>query len=275
MSFATELFYSSQSRLSESALSNGIDKTFSYSGRDIYGSDFFIENRDILSNPKGAGYWLWKPYLILETLKVIEDDAMLVYSDSDIEIRKSLNPLFQIWSQIESPMFFKVHEHLNRAWTKRDCFVLMDCDGPEYWDAEQTHAGFCLFQNNQSSRNFAEEWLSFCVDERVISDNENTCGLDNLPEFIAHRHDQSVLSLLVKKHRIETYRDHSQRGNRFIDKHSNSPYSQLTKSYRVRVDVLPVYKRWSVKLYRFARRYRVIQSLLSFLKGLLPSKWTR
>ncbi len=41
---------------------------------------------------------------------------------------------------------------------------------------------------------------------------KNTQGLDNYPEFVAHRHDQSVWSLMSKKYQINRFRDPSQFG---------------------------------------------------------------
>lgn len=60
---------------------------------------------------------------------------------------------------------------------------------------------------------FLEEWLNYCTDERILTDISNRCGYDNYAEFKDHRHDQSVLSLLVLRHGIETFRDPSQFGN--------------------------------------------------------------
>jgi hypothetical protein len=42
--------------------------------------------------------------------------------------------------------------------------------------------------------------MRYCRDPRVVSDQPNRCGLPNLPGFIAHRHDQSILTNLVVKH---------------------------------------------------------------------------
>jgi hypothetical protein len=41
----------------------------------------------------------------------------------------------------------------------------------------------------------------------------NVCGLPNYPGFEDHRHDQSVLSLLARKHGIATRPDVSQWGD--------------------------------------------------------------
>ena len=51
------------------------------------------------------------------------------------------------------------------------------------------------------------------MNKNILTDIPNACGLSNLPEFKDHRHDQSILSLLAKKHNVEMFRDPSQWGN--------------------------------------------------------------
>ena len=79
---------------------------------------------------------------------------------------------------------------------------------------------------------FAEEYLCYCQDERIITDNPNTMGLPNYPEFIQNRHDQSVSSLLAKKYNIPPFRMASQFGNKWIDEYPNSDYPQLIQLTR-------------------------------------------
>ena len=52
----------------------------------------------------------------------------------------------------------------------------------------------------------ASEWLRYAEDERLLTDISNSCGQDNLPEFQKYRHDQSIWSLLCKKHSVVLHR---------------------------------------------------------------------
>merc|ERR1719210_2660418 len=49
------------------ALSVGVNEARAYSRQDL-GPDWVAKNHEILSQRRGAGWWLWKPYLILRTL---------------------------------------------------------------------------------------------------------------------------------------------------------------------------------------------------------------
>jgi hypothetical protein len=252
VNFANNNFYGSQARLNASAPKFGIDKIFSYQEKDIIGTEFYQKNQEILDMPRGAGYWIWKPYIILGALSKVNENDIVVYSDSGIEIIGHLDPLFEICHKQGGILLFQTHGHLNRTWTKRDCFVLMDADSAEYWDAQQLMGGFSIFLKNERNIKFVEEWLHYCCNKNIVTDIPNVCGLANLPGFRAHRHDQSVLSLLSVKHNIEIYRDPSQWGNTnkmeaykvpkeftrdrgvLSFPYTNSPYGTLLSHHRTR-----------------------------------------
>ena len=49
--------------------------------------------------------------------------------------------------------------------------------------------------------NFIGEWLTYCKDPRIITDDKSIFGPED-KEFKENRHDQTVLSLLSKKWEI-------------------------------------------------------------------------
>jgi hypothetical protein len=213
VSYATIEFAKSQKRLHKSALKFGINRIKSYTPAQIRRTQFYRQNKQLLSYPRGAGYYAWKPYIILETLKVLEEGDLLIYSDSGIEIINDISPLIELCYQEKGVLIFKNDGFANSTWTKRDCFVLMGCDSEPYHSANQVVAGFIVLIKNQKSLSLIEEWLYYCQQINVISDLPNICSLDNFPDFKDHRHDQSILSLLTVKHRLNTFRDPSQWGN--------------------------------------------------------------
>lgn len=220
ISFATPNFYKGQRRLNRSALKHGIDECISCNLRNLKKTAFYWENKSILDQKRGAGYWLWKPYYILDTFDKVQEGDVVIYSDSGLEIIDDLQPLIDICLSGADLMVFQVHDqeskgetkHLNRRWTKRDCFVLMGADTEEYHNSGQVAGTYQVYLKNERNMAFVEEWLSYCKDARILTDKPNTCGLDNLPEFFDHRHDQSILSILAKRHNIEVFRDPSQFG---------------------------------------------------------------
>lgn len=58
------------------------DEYICYTDKDI-DFDFYEKNKFILNQRRGAGYWLWKPYVILKTLNQMQNGDLLFYLDVD------------------------------------------------------------------------------------------------------------------------------------------------------------------------------------------------
>jgi hypothetical protein len=249
ISFADIRFQYAQKRLGRSAIKNGIDHFSPYGPKDLRCTGFFTANRKILEMERGVGYWLWKPYIILDALTRVAEGAIVVYSDAGIEITSHLAPLFSICRENGGVMLFNNCDYVCSHWTKRDCFVLMDCDCSRYWESPHILGSFLVFLKTRESLEFVAEWLKYCSDERILTDQPNTCGKENLPGFVEHRHDQAVLSLLASRKRVQLYRDPTQWGNylkvdeyrkpgEFLhreyssDPFINSPYGTLLDHHR-------------------------------------------
>ena len=198
----------------------GFDKVLEYSPEDL-DEDFRRKNRHILKHKRGGGYWLWKPYIIKRTLEWMGEGDFLLYADAAslfagpveplIEVMRQKNQdilLFRAWHRgrprfAERPRFAKRQGFKERHWTKRDAFTLMGCDAAQYTDTVQIESSFSLWRKTALSMKLASEWLSYAQDERIITDMPNQGGKENYPEFKEHRHDQSIWSLLCKKHQIQ------------------------------------------------------------------------
>ncbi|MCX6227025.1 MAG: hypothetical protein NTV01_20140 [Bacteroidia bacterium] len=234
LSFASASHYAVQQRLHYTAQKVGIKSKY-FRAWQLYLSTFYWHNRKILASPKGAGYWLWKPYIILETLKRSSPDEILIYLDTDHVIVQPLDPIIKLCNTQNPIVLFSSHGNRNilaRQRTKRDCFILMDCDSQEYYDNEQAAATLIVIRKTRESILFLEQWLENCKDERMITDQPNALGLPNLDGFIEHRHDQAILSLLAYKRKLPIYRFPSERGNhlkmpeyRVIGEKLPEPYS--------------------------------------------------
>ena len=81
-------------------------------------------------------------------------------------------------------------------WTKGDCFYEVNKDKDyKFSDENQLQGTYIFFKKCDFSVNFVEKWLSLCTNEKLITDSPNI-NMNNLPDFIDHRHDQSIFSLL-------------------------------------------------------------------------------
>lgn len=213
--YAHKTHLHSQINNSQSALSTGgLDEVFSYGYSDL-DEEFKEKNKKILEQERGAGYWLWKPYIIKKSLEKINNDEILFYSDSGISFIKPIDELIDIMdSSSEKLLLFELEDfHPNKRWTKRDCFVLMNLDSEPFLNQPQLLASYMVMRKNDFVLSFIDEWLTFAQDYRIITDSPNECGLDNYGDFYDHRHDQSILSLLGRKYNILNVPDISQYGS--------------------------------------------------------------
>jgi hypothetical protein len=216
INYAHNSHYAAQHRNSKSGfLKGGFDEAIPFS-QNIMDFKFVRKNKRILNNSKGAGYWLWKPYIILKCLRFHTEGTYIFYSDSGAEFIHSIDPLIELGQDITLFHTDPVPGNKELMQTKRDAFILMDCDEEKYVQSNPRHGGFQLYRVCEKSINFVEEYLKLCQDERIITDQPNVMGYENFTGFIAHRHDQSILSLLSKKHNIPSFRDPTQFGNPYI-----------------------------------------------------------
>jgi uncharacterized protein YndB with AHSA1/START domain len=257
VSYADAGFLTAQRLLMESAARFGLDERRAWSREAIRQTWLYRLHREVLDSPKGSGYWLWKPFIISETLKEMQPGDLLIYADAGIEITADLSPLFRIVDQIDLLVFAGHYDDVGAPgpnvcskWTKRDCFVALDCDEPRYYDARVTDASCLLLSRSDRAWAFVREWLLYCSQTQLLTDAPNVCGLPNLPGFIAHRWDQSILSLLAHRDRLELFRHPSQYGNHLKEEpyrepgewtrhpygskglYGNSPYRTLLRHHR-------------------------------------------
>jgi hypothetical protein len=251
VSFANRRYALAQRCQIHSARRFGFDQICSFDEYHLQQTDFYRQHAKIFSAERGAGYWLWKPYYIAHTLQAAAPDDVIVYCDSAIEFIADIRPLVEICRESDHPVLFQTHNHLNVAWTKRDCFVGMDCDTSYFHSSQQVMGGLQFYRRCDASIEFVHTWLNHCRHSELLTDDANTCGLPNYPEFVAHRHDQSILSLLAAKWQLPVYRDPSQWGTTWMlpqfrqfgpssmaygqqQPYGNSPYGQIINHHRCR-----------------------------------------
>ncbi|MGA1048511.1 MAG: hypothetical protein ACO3UU_10890, partial [Minisyncoccia bacterium] len=181
---------------------------------------------------RGFGYWQWKPLILLDALSKLEEGDIVAYVDSGNSIINNLEFVFKKCEEDSIVLFdnrdgnMRGDTHRNREWTKRDCFVLMNCDEEQYYDSPQVDASYQFYKKTPEVISFLEQYRDYCSNDNIISDIPNITK-DNLPEFKDHRHDQSILSLLAAKNNIQLLPEPSEWGN-----HLTRPYPQLFLHHR-------------------------------------------
>ena len=58
--------------------------------------EFVSKNKHILDRKRGAGYWLWKPYLLSRELALAAEGDIIIYSDTAVDVIEDLEHLIKL-----------------------------------------------------------------------------------------------------------------------------------------------------------------------------------
>jgi hypothetical protein len=154
---------------------------------------------DAEKSPRGAGYWFWKAPLIYHHLQQLRDGDVLVFADSDIVDRLEWTPyLIETMEARQVDIALYQQNYQERNWTKHDAYQYMcpDLQDPEEDTSRQFAGGFQVVRKTLTSIKFYEEWIEALSRYDLVNDEPSTSP-DHLG-FREHRHDQSLLGLLLK-----------------------------------------------------------------------------
>lgn len=195
LTFAKGEYEKSQKILSNYLSDLGILKQINLTNRDLP-QEFLEEKKDFFLEKRGYGYWIWKPYIIKEELYRLNDDEILLYIDSTDLPNKSFFDFVLEHFKKNEVLLINRGGYIHGEWTKRDCFVYMNCDETKYYNSLQLDAGVIGVMKNTTTINLINEWQKVMNNKSIIDDSPNTMNLPNLNNFKEHRHDQSVLTNL-------------------------------------------------------------------------------
>lgn len=255
VNYADKKFKRAQQLNSRTARQWGADRVIEYGPEDI-DEAFRSKNHAILDAPRGGGYYLWKPYVYRKAYDELGEGDYLVYIDAGAVYVNKIQYLIDCMEREKTAvMIFALEQgRVEKGNTKRDAFVLTGCDTPQYTDTPQSIGGYFVCKKAPEVEAYLDEVLRYAQDIRIISDNPNVMGLPNYKEFTDHRHDQSVISLMSKKHGFKRFRDPSQFGltnNYEAEVEQRSTYPQIVDSHRLNAGSLREIRIRRIKAVRF------------------------
>jgi hypothetical protein len=166
-------------------------------------SNFWPKHSEfIASNPRGYGYWLWKPYLIMKTLETMNDGDILIYADCGCEINsKNKSEMINMFTIIKNDLIVGSNTYTREyQYNKMDLVEYLGMNDKKYLDSDQNQASTIGFLKCKETYDLVKEWYTVGCNYNLIDDSPSK--ISNHPGFIEHRHDQAIFSLLTKKYNI-------------------------------------------------------------------------
>lgn len=169
--------------------------------------------RTVFTQKRGAGFWIWKPYVIYKHLENLKDGDILVYTDAGSTIPpepstlSKFNKLFQEVRQTQGGVLsFEIVECKEQTWTKSDVLVHFGCvDNQSILTTGQREAGrIHVVRKCTESVMHYRQWWDTAKKQPFLFDN-TVREKQNKPGFHENRHDQSIWSILCKLNNIPAY----------------------------------------------------------------------
>lgn len=151
---------------------------------------------------RGFGYFVWKPQVILQALERTAIGDVLLYLDSGSHLvttgRDRFLEYVEVATRSESGVLAFQLTHIEKEWSKGDLLEFFGVrNQPLICDTQQIQAGAIFIHHRPGVREFFEDWLeTFSQRFDLVDDTPSLSSNDEA--FVAHRHDQSVFSILAK-----------------------------------------------------------------------------
>lgn len=171
--------------------------------------NFSIEDSKRVSwSDPNLGFYAWKPLTLLYALKKLPPRIEYIfYADSGCwfnftkssEVR--LDEYLAIVKESGGLTFSSGYPEIK--FTKKE--LINEMNPPEYYLETDQIAATQWIMKRDTANDFSKKWWEYSSQIHLINDEFNL-EIQNL-EFIAHRHDQSIFSLLSKNYKIPMHAD--------------------------------------------------------------------
>jgi len=222
ISYANERFKKAGDRIKKEAEEmgcfNGMIKVYS---PDDFSKEFKDNLSDILKQPRGGGYWIWKSYIINDMLSKLNENDIVLYTDAGCTLKKEgLARLMEYVKMISPESGYSVlamrlrkntiygnDYYIEKNWTSSAIFdeFKVPING-EIANSSQILGGVQMYRNCKESRDFLSKWLKIAETRSdLFTDKYNEESKKRSSSFTDNRHDQSIFSILIKLESSKNY----------------------------------------------------------------------
>jgi predicted hydrocarbon binding protein len=170
--------------------------------------------RKVFQSNRGGGYWMWKPLIVYEELKKLNENDCLFYADAGCTIpnnKKTTKKLKKFQKLVNDHRTGVLSFNIGlpeSQYTKGDIFKHFKCKKiPEIYNTSQRMANRFVIRKCDKSVEHIKSWWETALNyPHLFSDRESKTS--NFENFRDNRHDQSIWSVLCKIFNVKVLPNH-------------------------------------------------------------------
>lgn len=189
----------------------GFTAKFFYDEKYLKVTELWSKHGDfILENKRGFGYWIWKPFLVSDTLKRLKENDALLYADGGcalnsagaerllqyVDMARASNGLLLFHVPMSETLYSKI-DTIRR---------ILPTVPIEELGQQRIGTAFVVI-NTKETRRFFQHVLKIATEHSYHFLDDSPSTASETPDFIDHRHDQSIMSLLSKHYNYSSIPD--------------------------------------------------------------------
>ncbi|MFC0202594.1 hypothetical protein [Paracoccus rhizosphaerae] len=191
----------------KAALAAGFDTATHRTRSDLERTDFWAHHRQVLSSGPRAGHGLWKPFILIEALREIAPDDVVLYHDAGSHPTGALpqmphfpRELIALAARTQDGF---IHGstgvwRTQEQYTRRDCLIGLDADTPQMHAAPLIAASPLIYFPTPAAIAFLNRWLSLCCDPDLVTDAPDRS--ETSPLMRGHLGEEAIGSVLAHRH---------------------------------------------------------------------------
>lgn len=170
---------------------------------------FYLTDNHSDRSSRGGGYWFWKPNLIYHHLQHdMQDGDYLIYTDADrVDFLSWLAYLLETMQERNADLVLEQMQFKEKEWTKGDIYSYFNDNAsqqqqqqapmmPDADESLQYNGSLIILQKNAATVQFVSDWIEVVKNYHLLSDEPSIAP--NAKGFKENRHDQSLVSMLIK-----------------------------------------------------------------------------